>query len=141
MEVMGGLGTRLYCCSGEMIDDLSTGDIAVAYNVLGSYVSNRAETAELLSVVLPSDFPITMMRTGFVSSKTLQPDAAKAFIRHLIEVQSGDVDRDIFLLPPLLLAKDSPHQSTISFGPALMTYLDTLKRNTFLQEWVSAVIQ
>ncbi len=141
MEVMGNLDTRLYCCSGEMIDDLLTGDIAVAYNVLGSYASARAETAQKLEVVLPSDFPTTMMRTGFVSALAPQPDHAKAFIQHLIEAQSGPVDHEIFLLPPLIPAKDNPHQSTISLGPALMTYLDDLKRSTFLKEWVSAIIQ
>ncbi|MFV2034108.1 MAG: ABC transporter substrate-binding protein, partial [Halocynthiibacter sp.] len=36
-EVMGRLGTRLYCCSSDMIRDVSEGRIAVAYNVLGSY--------------------------------------------------------------------------------------------------------
>ena len=62
-EVMGNLGTQLYCCSGEMIDDLVSGKIAVAYNVLGSYADDRAEVGDTIEIILPADFPTTMMRT------------------------------------------------------------------------------
>ncbi|MEP2718057.1 ABC transporter substrate-binding protein [Pseudophaeobacter sp.] len=140
-EVMGNLGTRLYCCSGDMITDLANGKIAVAYNVLGSYAAARMETAKDLMVILPSDFPTTMMRTGFVSAQAAEPEHAGDFMRHLIEVQSEAIDPKIFLLPPLLPADTAAGQSSISLGPALMAYLDRLKRRTFLQEWESAVIQ
>ena len=45
------------------------------------------------------------------------------------------------LLPPLALPNDASAQSRIALEPALMTYLDALKRKTFLAEWESAVIQ
>ena len=141
MEVMGNLGTRLYCCSGDMITDLQKGEIAVAYNVLGSYASARTKNADDLAVILPADFPITMMRSGFVSARTAQPEQAKDFIRHLLKIQSGPLDPEVFFLPPLIPASGSRPQSAITLGPALMTYLDALKRRTFLKEWVSAVIQ
>ncbi|MGR3623973.1 ABC transporter substrate-binding protein [Pseudophaeobacter sp.] len=141
MEVMGNLDTHLYCCSGEMIDDLASGEIAVAYNVLGSYAMARAESGETLAVVLPADFPTTMMRTGFVPRQAAQPDLAKAFMRHLLNLQSGRGARDGLVLPPLISAGAGPQPPIISLGPALMSYLDRLKRETFLQEWVSAVIQ
>ncbi|NNE81369.1 MAG: ABC transporter substrate-binding protein [Silicimonas sp.] len=139
MEVMGGLETRLYCCSGEMIDDLASGEIVVAYNVLGSYAAARKDTEDTLEIVLPSEFPTTMMRTALVSNEAPNADAAIAFMRHLIGVQTRrGVDHP---LPPLDVAKDSAGRSTIALEPALMTYLDTLKRRRFLQEWESAIIQ
>jgi iron(III) transport system substrate-binding protein len=141
MEVMGSLQTKLYCCSSDMIDDLADGTIAVAYNVLGSYAAARTDTKDALQIILPSDFPTTMMRTAFVSRSTLYPEDARSFLRHLIALQSGTVDRDVFLLPPLASQQDALGQSTISLGPALLTYLDDLKRATFIKEWVSAIIQ
>ena len=141
MEVMGSLGTRLYCCSGDMITDLQKGELAVAYNVLGSYATARAKDSEELAIILPADFPITMMRSGFVSAQTKQPKHARDFIRHLLKVQSAPLDPGTFPLPPLIPALDPRPQSAIVLGPALMTYLDALKRRTFLQEWTSAVIQ
>ena len=142
MEVMGRLQIKLYCCSGDMIDDLADGSIMVAYNVLGSYAAARTQTNDDLQIILPSDFPTTMMRTLFVSHTTRYPEQSRDFLRHVIALQSEPVDRDVFLLPPLTDGQGSSiGQSTIGLGPALLTYLDTLKRETFIKEWVSAIIQ
>jgi iron(III) transport system substrate-binding protein len=142
MEVMGSLETRLYCCSGEMIDDLSDGTLAVAYNVLGSYAAARQDTGGDIEVILPSDFPTTMMRTGFVSRDAPNAGAGADFVRHLLTLQSGPASEDGgFPLPPLKASRDQAGQAAIALDPALMTYLDSLKRRTFLKEWVSAIIQ
>lgn len=140
MEVMGGLNVRLYCCSGDMIDDLTDGTIAVAYNVLGSYAAARAESQDTLEIIFPSDFPTTMMRTALVSSETSEPAAAETFIRHLILLQSGASERR-FSLPALNVPENGADRATITLEPALMTFLDTLKRNEFLSEWENALIQ
>lgn len=140
MEVMGALDVRLYCCSGDMIDDLVDGTIAVAYNVLGSYATARIESQDTLEIILPSDFPTTMMRTAMVSVEAPQPQTASAFIRHLIAVQSN-ANTDIFPLPPLNTQRSEVKRATIALEPALMTFLDALKRRRFLAEWEDAVIQ
>lgn len=140
MEVMGGLDARLYCCSGDMIDDLTDGKIAVAYNVLGSYAEARAESQDVLEIVLPSDFPTTMMRTAFVSRASGQPAAAERFIQHLITHQSSPLE-GAGTLPALQDRETGSERATIALEPALMTFLDTLKRNKFLSEWESALIQ
>ena len=46
MEVFGRLDLRLYCCSGAMINDVESGRLAIAYNVLGSYAQGRLRSAE-----------------------------------------------------------------------------------------------
>ncbi|NVO58043.1 ABC transporter substrate-binding protein [Rhodobacteraceae bacterium B1Z28] len=140
MEVMGGLDVRLYCCSGDMLTDLADGTIAVAYNVLGSYAAVRAEGAAALEIILPSDFQTTMMRSAMVMKGTLEPEAAEAFIRHLIAEKPGSPNDGSAL--PLLNSEDTTHErETITLDPALLTFLDTLKRKKFLSEWENAVIQ
>lgn len=139
-EVMGSLKARLYCCSGDMIDDLAAGKIAMAYNVLGSYAQARKDVEDDIAIILPSDFPTTMMRTAFVSAQTSRPDLAEAFVRHLIRLQAEN-DATAFPLPPLVAELNSAARSTIALEPALMTHLDTLKKRKFLAEWESAVIQ
>lgn len=137
MEVMGGLGAQLYCCSGDMIDDLASGRLVMAYNVLGSYAAARLVPGGALETILPSDFPITMMRTAFVSKDTGASGAATGFVQHLLSGEGGDGGAEA-PLPPL----DSASQgSTIVLEPALMTFLDTLKRRRFLTEWENAIIQ
>ena len=140
MEVMGGLDTRLYCCSGDMIDDLAEGTITVAYNVLGSYAAARIDAQSPLEIILPSDFPTTMMRTALVSSETPRPQIAETFIQHLIAQQSGSSDTER-LLPALQVPGSGAERATIALEPALMTFLDSLKRTKFLSEWKAALIQ
>lgn len=139
MEVMGRLDARLYCCSGDMIDDLTEGKIDVAYNVLASYAQARAESQDMLEIILPSDFPTTMMRTAFVSKSTAHPKAAESFIRFLVSFQSG-ASGTARTLPPLRDGAGA-NRAIIALEPALMTYLDTLKRTKFLSEWENALIQ
>lgn len=139
MEVMGGLQTRLYCCSGDMIDDLADGTIAVAYNVLGSYATARADIADRIEVILPSDFPTIMMRTALVSVEAPLKDQAEAFVAHLI-AQQARVEGEA-ALPPLGTLDGTANPTTIALEPALMTYLDAQKRRVFLRAWESAVIQ
>lgn len=140
MEVMGALDVRLYCCSGDMIDDLSDGTIAVAYNVLGSYASARVESEDQIEVILPSDFPTTMMRTALVSKDAPHPMIAASFVKHLIRLQS-DRSGSVFLLPSLKAQDSNVERATIALEPALMTFLDKLKRRRFIEEWENAVIQ
>lgn len=140
MEVIGSLDAQLYCCSGDMIDDLAEGRILVAYNVLASYALARAEFRNVLTVILPSDFPTTMMRSALVSRSASEPALAEAFLRHLIRLQSSGDSAD-FPLPSLQAFQDVNGRPSISLEPALMTYLDLLKRRVFVSEWESAIIQ
>lgn len=140
MEVMGGIDARLYCCSGEMIDDLTNDIIVVAYNVLGSYARARGESPQTLEIILPSDFPTTMMRTAFVSGESDDPIPAQQFIQFLLAYQSAPTDA-ARSLPPLRNRVDGTERATIALEPALMTFLDTLKQNDFLSEWENALIQ
>lgn len=141
MEVMGGLGTQLYCCSGDMIDDLVSGKIVVAYNVLGSYAAARTEVADKIEIILPSDFPTTMMRTALVSNQAPQQQAAVAFLRHLISGRKSVDVQGVFPLPVIPNDPQDTRQSIIALEPALMTYLDRLKRRKFIQAWEDAIIQ
>ncbi|WP_439150245.1 ABC transporter substrate-binding protein [Sulfitobacter sp.] len=140
MEVIGSLDAQLYCCSGAMIDDLAEGRILVAYNVLGSYALARADTEDVLTVILPSDFPTTMMRSALVSKSASDPGLAESFVSHLIGLQSEGSAED-FPLPSLDAFQDTSGRPSISLEPALMTYLDRLKQQIFIREWESAIIQ
>ena len=139
-EVLGRVGAKLYCCSGQMIDDLRSGDLITAYNVLGSYARAQAESSDDLMVILPSEFPTTMMRTVLASAQAPNPQGADRFVRHLLALQAVG-DPQVFPLPPLTGSQDSQTQRTISLDPALMTYLDQMKREAFIHEWEDAIVQ
>jgi len=100
----------------------------------------RAETEDVITVILPSDFPTTMMRSALVSRATADPVLAEAFVRHLIRLQSEGTVQE-FPLPSLNAFQDTNGRTSIGLEPALMTYLDRLKQRVFLREWESAIIQ
>lgn len=81
-----------------------------------------------------------MMRTVFVSAKAANPQLAENFVRHLLRVQAAS-DPLIFPLPPLAGSNGNDAQRTIDLDPALMTYLDKMKREAFIREWEDAIVQ
>lgn len=142
-EVMGITGTKLYCCSSKMINDLISGDLAVAYNVLGSYANAQARLQEDIIIVNPKDFTTLMLRSALISTKSQSPQIAGKFIDHLI---SFSLDANLskqFPFPALEL--DALQQETslrpIRLGPGLMVYLDRLKRENFIKAWENATLQ
>ncbi|MBT8153793.1 ABC transporter substrate-binding protein [Epibacterium ulvae] len=140
-EVMGGLGTRLYCCSGTMIDAVARGDMLVAYNVLGSYAAAQAQDHPQIEVIVPADFATTMMRTVLVSRRSSKQDNARNFVAYMLEHFSNPPPLGTPQLPQLLSKEGQKNRQVIPLEPALMIYLDRLKRQAFTREWESAVIQ
>ena len=140
-EIMGSLDVRLYRGSGEMIEDLAVGKIAISYNVLGSYADARTELADKIEVILPSEFPTTMMRTALVSANSTEQAAATSFVRYLISSQWGAADDSLKTLPSLQHAPDTLQRSAIALEPGLMIFLDRMKRQNFIDEWERAIIQ
>ncbi len=140
MEIFGNLETRLYCCSGAMIEDLAQGRIAIAFNVLGSYAAARSDLAEKIEIVLPSDFPNIMMRTALIAKSTRRVRSAGLFLRYLVSSRWNDDAGQANTLPSLHLPSIKDKRSIIALEPGLMIFLDRLKRQSFIKEWENAVI-
>ncbi|SLN43114.1 Bacterial extracellular solute-binding protein [Pseudoruegeria aquimaris] len=142
-EVMGGLRARLYCCSSDMIEDVASGRIAIAYNVLGSYAQARKDLADRIEIIEPEDFTTVMLRSVLIPSTAAAPEAAGAFVDHLLLAAWGGPEaatRAGYPFPPIDLSEQTARRP-IRMGPGLLVYLDSLKRGRFLAEWEDAVLQ
>jgi iron(III) transport system substrate-binding protein len=142
-EVMGRLDAKLYCCSGEMIEAVATGRLAVAYNVLGSYARQRLRQDEGIAVLTMQDYANVMLRTVMIPTSATRPAAAGRMLDALLRAGVGDSDIEP-ALPPLI--GRGPPQGPVAFapiriGPALMVYLDHLNRAAFVSAWKSAIEQ
>ena len=140
-EIMGRLGTKLYCCSSEMIRDVSDGRIALAYNVLGSYAEARKAQGDNIEIILPEDFATVMLRTMVIPANAENPSDAGRFIDYLVTLsENGGGPRPF---PPIEPAakNDSALPRPIRLGPGLLVFLDALKRQRFLRAWEDAVEQ
>jgi iron(III) transport system substrate-binding protein len=140
MEVFGSLEAQLYCCSGDMIDDLARGDLFVAYNVLGSYASTRPDLRDRLAIITPRDFATTMMRTVLVLDTTRQEGAATDLVAYLTSGRWADAGRPGYPLQSFD-GGDTSGLNVVTLEPGLLVYLDRLKRKLFLEAWSSAVLR
>ncbi|WP_204115284.1 ABC transporter substrate-binding protein [Shimia biformata] len=138
-EVMGRLGARLYCCSSEMIDAVKSGELLIAYNVLGSYAANRSDRDEF-AIVLPTDFTTVMLRTAMIPENAPAPDLAAAFVDHLLQMAHGPQARPL-THTDINLTQLGTALNRIRIGPGLLVFLDQLKRRAFLAEWENAIEQ
>ena len=140
-EVIGALSPRLYCCSSDMIDDVSSGKIAFAYNVLGSYARARSVSDPGLIIIEPSDYTSTMQRSILMLRDADAPDAAVRFVNHLLAEtwDSNGIMRDVLTLPAP--EGNAANRQPIRLGPGLLVFLDQLKRAQFLESWENAVVQ
>lgn len=143
-EVMGRLAPRLYCCSGQMIDDVAAGRLALAYNVLGSYAVERMARASggRVKILQMQDFTNVMLRTALVPRTAENIEAAGAMIDMLADLGLRDGPGS-WPLPPLRSSTDDAGGGfgPIRLGPALMVFLDPLNRRDFLGEWENAMVQ
>ena len=138
-EVMGRLDAQLYCCSSDMIDAVESGELAVAYNVLGSYAVNRKNEARF-TIVLPSDFTTVMLRNVLIPRNAPAPEGAGQFLDHILD-QSFLQDNGFAIGRFLMSGGNEASLNRIRLGPGLLVFLDQLKRRAFLSEWESAILQ
>jgi len=142
-EVMGSLGVKIYCCSSEMIQDVSTGEIALAYNVLGSYAATRAAQGADIQLSLPEDYTLLMQRSVLIPKASSNPELAGLFVDYLLYLAWHTTDDEVYPFPRLTSVDNHsgfPHLP-IRLGPGLLVFLDKLKRQRFLEEWEDSVIQ
>ena len=143
-EVMGRLDARLYCCSGAMIADVASGDLALAYNVLGSYARARAEDTPGIEVVEMEDFVSVMLRSALIPTAARASGAAGQLIDFLAGMESRPELAVQTGLPPVDLRTSEQDETVvrpIRLGPGLLVFLDKMRRETFLRTWTSSIQQ
>lgn len=138
-EVMGALDAQLYCCSSDMIEAVKTGELLIAYNVLGSYAFNR-EDRDDFAIILPSDFTTVMLRTAVIPYNSPSSELAGLFVDHLMTRSHGS-GIELLTHPALNLSQIEIAVNRIRIGPGLLVYLDQLKKRAFLSEWENAIVQ
>ena len=143
-EVMGRLDPQLFCCSGQMIDEVASGRLALAYNVLGSYAADRLARASggKVEIIRMRDFANVMLRTAIIPDTAENEALAGAMIDMLVDLGLREEAGD-WPLPPLqqTIGVGGADFGPIRLGPALMIYLDPLNRRAFRAEWENAMEQ
>ncbi|MDE9450366.1 ABC transporter substrate-binding protein [Aliiroseovarius sp. Z3] len=143
MEVMGRLDAKLYCCSGDMIRDVASGKLALAYNVLGSYAASHQKNTGGYQIIEMSDYVNVMSRTVLIPRTAQNIDDARAMLDFLLGLRSRTDLVEATGLPAVDPAalRANPSLRPIRFGPGLLVFLDNLKRQSFLRNWENSLLQ
>ncbi|MDY8110303.1 ABC transporter substrate-binding protein [Fulvimarina sp. 2208YS6-2-32] len=148
VESLGRARTRLYCCTGEMIDDVASGRLVLAYNVIGSYASRMVADDPRLGLLLLSDYALVFTRSVFVTKGSDHQEEAKGFVRFLLSPEGqAQLAEHSFLAP--LVGNDpdtlgDPFEGStallpIRLRPGLLTWLDDRKKERFMRDWHASI--
>ncbi|MCF4099207.1 sensor histidine kinase [Maritalea mediterranea] len=152
-ESLGRAGVRVFCCTGSMIDATASGELKMSLNVIGSYALNATKDKPDLGVHFFDDFNPVMSRTVFVSKTADNRDWARDFVSFLLSDAGQSVISEKSGLLPIsethlrsneasaenVLSIDSGRFVPIRLSIGLLTYLDRMKREKFLESWQEAV--
>ena len=142
-EVMGGLGTKVVCCSSEMLDLIEDGNKYVAYNVIGSYAAKRALQSTNLKIIYPNDYTHILLRTAFIPKTVKNEKNAGVFLDFVLNKNGQKImeEKSEILSIYNENINQMPNAKPIPLDTGLLIYLDKLKRQNFLREWNSAILR
>ncbi|TDQ67116.1 two-component system sensor histidine kinase TctE [Maritalea mobilis] len=152
-ESLGRAGVRVFCCTGTMIDATASGELKMSINVIGSYALNAVSDKPNLGVHFFDDFNPVMSRTVFVTKAADNREWARNFVQFLLSDAGQSVISEKSGLLPIsetylrtneasaenVLSIDSGRFVPIRLSIGLLTYLDQMKREKFLESWQEAV--
>jgi iron(III) transport system substrate-binding protein len=147
VAAMGRAGVRLFASSDPMIDRVASGELLLAYNVLGSYALERAKRDDDLGIIFPSDYMLLLSRIALIPQAAEHPELARRFVDFLLSQAGqallarrsfGSVREDMKpAIPGYADAASALRPIALSID--LLTYLDQAKRQRFLKDWKEAL--
>lgn len=146
VNAMGNAGVRLYPTTEAILGELGRGELAFAYDMIGSYAISAQRRNPQIGVVVPRDYTLVMSRIAIIPKAAKNPNAAKLFLDFLLS-QKGQsllaarnmtpVRTDLKL--PQSMQINALSARAIRVGPSLLVHQDRLTREKFLRDWESAV--
>ncbi len=148
-ENLSRVSARLYENTSSMLQAIQSGELLLAYNVLGSYAFTHAQDNAQLALILPTDYTLVMSRIAFVPKQARQRENGHLFLNYLLSRRGQQLLADSAHLYPLhpdtkgqatysglqQSVKDRGPLKQIKLEPALLTYQDYLKKKHFFEEW------
>lgn len=153
VRAMGRSGVKLYSNSSSILERVSDGRFAIGYNILGSYAAAWAARNPDLGIVLPTDYTIIMSRIALVPTAAQAPDLATRFLDFMMSPQGQNVMAAQARLPALhpqltgtntadaLRAEAGDKLRPIAVSPALLVYLDQVRRARLIDRWNDTLSQ
>lgn len=147
----GRVQARLSDSSPDILDRVASGDLAIGYNVLGSYAFARQAEGAPIGIVVPDDYVLVLTRSMLIPRNAPNPDLARAFVDFALSPSGQRVAAGPSALGAVM--PESPGSWTmerisamgrgviqpITLAPVLMVALDPQRRSRFLATWKEIV--
>lgn len=152
VAAMGRAGVQQYPTTGEVLERLSDGRLAVGYNLLGSYVADWARRDPDVGLILPRDFTVVVSRVAVVPNAARDPQAGAQLLAFLMSHQGQSLLSRTLRLSAVSLevaGQQSPaggmqelaglRLRPVPVSPGLLAYLDQATRARLLARWKHAL--
>lgn len=137
--------------TATLLTRIEQGELAMGYNLLGSYAQRRAEAGANLAIVYPREYTLAVSRTALVPRNAPNPQAAHVFLEYLLSLRGQQVLASKSRLNAVRAEIDGPYRhlgvtgsqigllKPISLGPGLLVYLDDRKHDAMIESWTAAI--
>ncbi|MDX1738852.1 MAG: ABC transporter substrate-binding protein, partial [Alphaproteobacteria bacterium] len=138
---------QLYGSSSDMIDRVATGELKLAYNVLGSYAVSRLNKESSVGLLLPDDYMVVFSRVAIVPKKAANAEYGQLFLEYLLSRRGQNMMVKTANFSSLHPAVKGPFSNQglydtggknlrpIKVTPSLLIYLDQIKREKIIRRW------
>jgi iron(III) transport system substrate-binding protein len=152
LESLSRTKAIIRCCNNEVLGEIASGNIRIAYNVLGSYAYAASLKNPDLKIVIPRDYALILSRGAMIPVRAGHPELGARFLNYLLSVRGRKIARDKsfffangFDLPagvdgPVSLI-ESGIGRPIRIGPALLAAQDEAQRKRFIKDWQSLILE
>ena len=151
LESMSRADVKVSCCTGSILQEIASGRLYLAYNMIGSYSYAAAKANPDLKVVIPRDYTLILSRGVLIPKTSQRPDLARRFLDYLLSKRGQDVARrKAFFFaekgdipegvdgPPTL--GELSFVQPIRIGPALLAAQDEAQRRRFIDDWSHSML-
>lgn len=142
---------RTFGSSASMLKALNEGEIAMAYNIMGSYANSWQAKHQDVVIVAAEDYTPVVIRTAFINKTTTRAEQAEKFIDYLFSYSGQQRMAEETNMPPVRSDIKS-HKSAKSLRQdyaerlkplpldvSLLIFSDQSKRDIVITEWESAL--
>ncbi|MGV2841835.1 ABC transporter substrate-binding protein [Vibrio cyclitrophicus] len=142
---------RTFDSSASMLQALTDGDIAIAYNIMGSYANSWESKHKDVVIVATNDYTPVIIRTAFINKTTPRLEQAQAFIDYLFSYSGQKLMAKETNMPPVrtdiksaksaaVLREQFANQlKPLPLDVSLLIFSDQSKKSLVITEWESAL--
>lgn len=151
LELFNQHNARTFNSSSAMLDALNKNEIAIAYNILGSYAKSWQKRHKDIVIVAADDYTPVIIRSAFINKTTKNPETAKKFIDYLLSYSGQTQMAEKTNMPPIrtdikgsnsaaMMRKQLTRQlKPLPLDISLLVFSDQSKKELVITEWENAL--